>query len=297
VTRLRQTMLEELQRRNYSDDTIRHYIRWVEQYAQYFGKPPDKLGLEHLRTYQAYLLKTRKLSPGTVENHVAALRFLYVRTLGRPEFRQYIPYPRKRKRLPGILSKEEVAQMINAAETLFHRTLLMILYGTGMRRAEAARLKLTDIDSQRMIIRVVNGKGGKDRDLPMSPALLETLRAHWRWLKPRTYLFPSRMHRHVEQPITDKAVWHACMRAAQRAGMRKRVTPHTLRHSWATHLLEAGTDLRTIQLLLGHGDLETTARYLHLSQKHLQQVVNPIDDLSLTSVAESRRSLHLPHQP
>jgi site-specific recombinase XerD len=290
-------MLEELQRRNYSAATISHYIRWVEQYAQFFGKPPDKLGLEHLRTYQTYLLKTRMLSPGTVENHVAALRFFYVRTLRRPEFRQYIPYPRTRKRLPGILSKEEVARMINAAGTLFHRTLLMVLYGTGMRRAEAARLKLADIDSQRMIIRVVNGKGSKDRDLPMSPALLDTLRAHWRWLKPHTYLFPSRMRRDLEQPISDKAVWHACVQAARRAGIRKRVTPHTLRHSWATHLLEAGTDLRTIQLLLGHEDLETTARYLHLSQKHLQQVVNPIDDLPITSVAESCRSFHQPHRP
>jgi len=289
-------MLEELQRRNYSEETIKHYIRWVEQYAQFLGKAPDKLGLEHLRTYQAYLLKTRKLSAGSVENHVAALRFFYVRTLRRPEFREYIPYPRKRKRLPGILSKDEVARLINAAGTLFHRALLMVLYGTGMRRAEAARLMLDHVDSQRMIIRVVNGKGGKDRDLPMSPALLETLRAHCRWLKPRTYLFPSRMRRNPEQPITDKAVWHAYTEAARRAGLRKRVSPHTLRHSWATHLLEGGTDLRTIQLLLGHGDLETTARYLHLSQKHLQQVVNPIDDLPLAGVDQTSRSYHRPYQ-
>jgi site-specific recombinase XerD len=290
-------MLEELQRRNYSEETISHYIRWVEQYAQFFGKPPDKLGLDHLRTYQAHLLKTRKLTAGSVENHVAALRFFYVRTLRRPEFCEYIPYPRTCKRLPGILSKEEVARMINAAGTLFRRTLLMVLYGTGMRRAEAARLKLADIDSQRMIIRVVKGKGGKDRDLPMSPALLETLRAHWRWLKPRTYLFPSRMHHDVEEPITDKTVWRACTEAARLAAIRKRVTPHTLRHSWATHLLEAGTDLRTIQLLLGHEDLETTARYLHLSQKHLQQVMNPIEDLPLADVAETRRAFHNPHRP
>jgi site-specific recombinase XerD len=290
-------MLEELQRRNYSEGTTRNYIRWVEQYARFFGKPPDKLGLEHLRTYQAYLLKTRKLCAGTVENYVAALRFFYVRTLRRPEFREYIPYPRVHKKLPSILSKEEVARMINASGTLFHRTLLMVLYGTGMRRSEAACLKLGDIDSRRMIIRVVNGKGGKDRDLPMSPALLETLRAHWRWLRPRTYLFPSRMHRDVERPITDKAVWHMCVKTARLAGIRKRVSPHTLRHSWATHLLEAGTDLRSIQLLLGHEDLETTARYLHLSEKHLQQVANPIESLPIASVDESLRSRHRPHQP
>jgi site-specific recombinase XerD len=290
-------MLEELQRRNYADSTIRHYLQWVEDFARFFGKPPDRLGLEHLRTYQAYLMKTRKLASGTVENHVAALRFFFVRTLKRPEFRELIPYPRKHHQLPGILSKEEVAAMINASGNLFRRTLLMVLYGTGMRRSEVARLKLSDIDSQRMIIRVIQGKGGKDRDLPLSPALLETLRAHWRWLKPRTWLFPSRTRHDIEQPISDKTVWIACNEAARSAGIRKRVTPHTLRHSWATHLLEAGTDLRTIQLLLGHGDLETTAKYLHLSQRHLQQVANPIEDLSLSSVDQSRRSLHRPHQP
>jgi len=294
MTRLRQMMLEELERRNYDQSTIRHYLRWVEQYARYFGKSPDKLGLEHLRTYQAYLLKTRRLAPGSVENHVAALRFLYVRTLRRPEFREYIPYPRVPKKLPGILSREEVARLINAAGTLFHRTVLMLLYGTGMRRTEAALVKLADIDSQRMVIRVVNGKGGKDRDLPLSPALLETLRAHWLCFKPRTFLFPSRSSRLIEKPITDKAVWHVVIEAARRAGIRKRVTPHTLRHSWATHLLEAGTDLRTIQMLLGHEDLEVTAKYLHLSAQHLQKVVNPLEGLKLSSVDQSNRRYHRP---
>jgi integrase/recombinase XerD len=297
MTRLRQMMLEELQRRNYNERTIRRYIGLVEEYAFFFRKSPEKLGLDHLRTYQAYLLKTRKLSPGTVENHVAALRFLYVRTLKRHEFREYIPYPRVGKKLPGILSKEEVAQLINASGTLFHRTLLMVLYGTGMRRAEVARLKLADIDSQRMIIRVVNGKGGKDRDLPLTPALLETLRAHWLCFKPRTYLFPTRRWSAIEKPISDKAVWHVCVNSARRAGIRKRVTPHTLRHSWATHLLEAGTDLRTIQLLLGHEDLETTAKYLHLSQRHLQQVANPLEDLDLSSVEHSVRARRRLPQP
>ena len=294
MTHLRKMMLEELQRRNYSEGTIRRYLHWVEEFAQYFGKPPDKLGLEHLRTYQAYLLKQRKLSVGSVVNQVAALRFFYVRTLRRPEFREFLPYPRVGKKLPVILSREEVSRLINASSNLFQRTLLMVLYGTGMRRAEVARLKLSHIDSQRMIIRVVEGKGGKDRDLPLSPTLLETLRAHWRWLKPRTYLFPSRRYRDKEQPISDKAVWLACSEAAERAGIRKHVTPHLVRHSWATHLLEAGIDLRTIQLLLGHEDLEITARYLHLSQRHLQQVANPLEELTLSRVEESRRSHHRP---
>src|SRR5271169_6377766 len=223
-------MLEELQRRNYSDSTIRHYLHFVEEFARHFGKSPDKLGFDHLRSYQAYLLKQRKLSPGTVENHVSALRFFFVRTLHRPEFREFIPFPRVQRRLPHILSKEEVARLINASQNLFQRTLLMVLYGTGMRRAEVARLKLSHIDSQRMIIHVVQGKGGKDRDLPLSPALLETLRAHWRWLKPRTYLFPSRLHRDSEQPITDKIVWRVCSEARKRAGIRKRVSPHLIRH-------------------------------------------------------------------
>jgi len=278
-------MLEELQRRNYSAITTRNYLRVVADFAKYFGKSPDKLGPNELRTYQAYLLQDRKLTPGTVVNRVAALRFFFVKTLKRHQFRDFLPYPQDRRRLPTVLSREEVSRLINAAGTLFRRTLLMTLYGTGMRRAELAHLKVSDIDSQRMIIRVVAGKGGKDRDLPLSPALLEILREYWRWRKPRLYLFPTRTcRRRLDQPISDKTVWIACSEAARRAGIKKRVTPHTLRHSWATHLLEAGTDLRTIQVLLGHGDLETTAQYLHLSQRHLQAVTNPLDSLSLSSV-------------
>ena len=290
MTRLRKMMLE-LQRRNCSQITTRNYLLVVADFARYFGKSPDKLGPNELRTYQAYLLHERKLTPGTVVNRVAALRFFFVKTLKRHQFRDFLPYPQDRRRLPTVLSREEVTRLINAAGTLFRRTLLMTLYGTGMRRSELARLKVSDIDSQRMIIRVVQGKGGKDRDLPLSPALLETLREYWRWRKPRLYLFPTRTARHqLDQPISDKTVWIACSEAARQAGIRKRVTPHTLRHSWATHLLEAGTDLRTIQVLLGHGDLETTAQYLHLSQRHLQAVTNPLDSLSLSSTQNISRS-------
>jgi integrase/recombinase XerD len=233
VTHLRKMLLEELERRNYSAGTIRYYVRFVERFAQHFGKSPDKLGPDHVRTYQSYLLKQRKLSPGTVKHHVSALRFFYVQTLHRHEFRQFLPYPKVRHKLPKILSREEVGQLIEASSGLFERTLLMVLYGTGMRRAEVARLKIADIDSQRMILHVVNGKGGKDRDLPLSSALLETLRAYWRWLKPRTYLFPSRMYRDREQPITDKIVWRVCTEARKRAGIRKKVSPSLLRQAWA----------------------------------------------------------------
>src|SRR5262252_353202 len=286
-------MLEGLQRRNYSEITTRKYLQYVTAFARHFGKPPDQLGPNELRSYQAYLLRERKLTPGTVINQVAALRFFFIKTLKRSQYREFLPYPKDRRRLPTVLSQEEVSRLINSAGTLFRRTLLMTLYGTGMRRSELAHLKVGDIDSQRMIIRVVAGKRGKDRDLPLSPALLETLREYWRWRKPKLYLFPTRSYRRrPDQPISDKAVWIACTEAARRAGIRKRVTPHTLRHSWATHLLEAGTDLRTIQVLLGHGDLETTARYLHLSQRHLQAVANPLETLCLSSTQEASRSYH-----
>jgi integrase/recombinase XerD len=225
VTHLRRKMLEELERRNYSESTTRRYLRYVERFAQHFGRSPDKLSPDHLRTYQSYLLKVRKLDPGTVECHVSALRFLFIRTLHRHEFRQFLPYPKVRRKLPKILSLEEVARLIDASSGLFERTLLMVLYGTGMRRAEIARLKIDDIDSQRMVIHVVNGKGGKDRDLPLSPKSLETLRAYWRWLKPETYLFPSRTLRDSEQPITDKTVWRICSEAARRAGISRTSCP------------------------------------------------------------------------
>jgi integrase/recombinase XerD len=293
VTRLRKMMLEELQRRNYSESTTRGYLMAVRQFAEHFGKPPDQLGPDDLRIYQAYLLKERKLAVGTVVARVAALRFFLVRTLKRHEFRDDLPYPKERRRLPTILSLEEVGRLINAASNLMHRALLMVLYGTGMRRAEVSLLKVRDVDSQRMIIRVERGKGGAGRDLPLTPALLETLREYWRWKKPRTYLFPScEGKRGQDQPISDKTVWYACKETSRHAGITKHVTPHTLRHSWATHLLEAGTDLRTIQLLLGHGDLETTAKYLHLSQKHLHAVVNPLESLHLSSVKETNRQYH-----
>jgi site-specific recombinase XerD len=291
MTGLRKMMLEELQRRNYSEITTRKYLQYVTAFARHFGKSPDQLGPNELRSYQAYLLQERKVTPGTAVNCVAALRFLFIKTLKRHQFREFLPYPKDRRRLPTVLSPEEVSRLINAAGTLFRRTLLMTLYGTGMRRSELAHLKVGDIDSQRMIIRVVAGKGGKDRDLPLRPTLLETLREYWRWRKPKLYMFPTRTRGlPIEEPISDKTVCIACSEAARRAGINKRVTPHTLRHSWATHLLEAGSDLRTIQVLLGHGDLETTAQYLHLSRRHLQAVSNPLDGLILAGTESVSRS-------
>jgi len=298
MTQLRRMMLEELQRRNYSADTIRQYLLAVRQFAEHFGKPPDQLGPDELRTYQAYLLRERKLAVGSVVARVAALRFFYGRVLKRHGFREDLPYPKDRRRLPTVLSLEEVTRLINATGNLQQRAMLMTLYGTGMRRTEVSVLKVSDIDSQRMMIRVERGKGGAGRDIPLSPALLEILREYWRWKKPRTYLFPSsERKRGKEQPTSDKTVWYACKEAARHAGLTKRISPHCLRHSFATHLLEAGTDLRTIQILLGHGDLETTAKYLHLSQRHLRAVVNPLESLPLSRVQEVNRQYHRKKNP
>src|SRR5213594_579517 len=209
-------MLEELQRRNYSEITTRKYLQYVTAFAQHFSKSADQLGPNELRSYQAYLLKERKVTPGTAVNCVAALRFFFIKTLKRPLFREFLPYPKDRRRLPTVLSREEVSLLINAAGTLFRRTLLMTLYGTGMRRSELAHLKVSDIDSQRMIILVMAGNGGKDRDLPLSPALLETLREYWRWCKPKLYMFPTRIRGlPAEEPIADKKAKAAVTRALE----------------------------------------------------------------------------------
>jgi len=283
VTRLRKMMLEELQRLNYSDETIRSYIHTVEDFARRFNCPPDRLGPRHIREYQAELFRKRKLSSGTVAIRLAALRFFYTKTLRRAWSVAETPYPKKDHRLPAILSQEEVAQLIQAASTSFHRTLLMTLYATGARNAELTRLKFSDVDSKRMVIHIQGGKGRKDRDVMLSPKLLEELREHWHRLrrKPRVWLFPGDHDHCADHPIDTKTVWHSCQQAAQRAGLQKGVHPHTLRHCFATHLLEDGADLRTIQILLGHNDLKETARYLHLSQRHLHAAASPLDSLPL----------------
>jgi integrase/recombinase XerD len=283
VTHLRKMMLEELQRRNYTENTTRSYLRTVEDFARRFRRSPDRLGPRHIREYQAELFQKRKLSPGTVAIRLAALRFFYSKTLKRGWSVAETPYPKKAHRLPTILSQEEVVQLIDAARGSFHRTILMTLYATGVRNAELTHLKVSDVDSQRMVIHVQGGKGRRDRDVLLSPKLLEELRQHWHRLrrKPSVWLFPGNHHHSGGQPIDTKTVWHACHEAAKRAGLKKRVHPHTLRHCFATHLLEAGADLRTIQILLGHGDLKETAIYLHLSQRHLHATASPLDSLQL----------------
>ena len=283
MTHLRKMMLEELQRRNYAETTINSYLRTVEEFSRRFNCSPDRLGPRYIREYQAELFQKRKFSPNTVAQRLAALRFFYTKTLKKVWSIEETPYPKKTLHLPTILSQEEVARLIEAARPPFHRTLLMALYATGLRRAELARLKVSDVDSKRMVIHVRGGKGRKDRDVMLSPKLLEALREHWRGLqrKPSAWLFPGNRWHTGDTPITTKVVWNACQEAAQRAGLQKDVHPHTLRHCFATHLLEAGADLRTIQILLGHRDLKETTIYLHLSQRHLHAIASPLDSLKL----------------
>jgi site-specific recombinase XerD len=284
-------MLAELQRRNYSPATIQIYLLAVRQLADYFRRPPDQLGPEQIRDFQLHLFQDRKLAPHTVKQRMAALRFFFGRTLHQPQMLEQIPVPKGPTKLPSVLSPEQVTCLLDGAATLRDRVMLMTLYSTGMRRAELCHLKVADIDSERMVIHIRQGKCRRDRDVPLSPTLLDTLREYWRWKKPKSYLFPGQGRR-ADQPINDKIVWFACRHAVERAGLPEDVHPHTLRHSFATHLLEAGADLRTIQVLLGHTHIRDTVLYLHLSKRHLATVPNPLEALALscpTDLPKGRR--------
>jgi integrase/recombinase XerD len=267
-------MQEELQRRNYSAITIECYVRHVAEFANHFHRPPDVLGAEEIKQFQLHLINNKKIAWSTYIQAMAALRFFYVKTLGQTFMAEKIPYPKRPRHLPTVLSQEEVKRLLDAPTSLKDRALLMTLYGAGLRVSEACRLTIADIDSSRMVVHVRQAKGHKDRDVMLSPVLLETLRLYWKQRRPRRWLFPGQG---AEKPITTKAVFLMTQKAAARAGIRKTVSPHVLRHSFATHLLENGTDVRTIQLLLGHVDLETTVIYLHVSQHHLQHTVSPLD--------------------
>jgi site-specific recombinase XerD len=279
MTPLRQRMLEELQRRNYSSKTIRLYLRHVAEFAKHFHRSPDQLGAEDIRQYQLFLIQQKKLAWSSYNQIVCALRFFYAKTLKRTFLLQEIPFPRMEQRLPTILSPEEVAKILTVPPHLKTRALLMTIYAAGLRRSEAAHLQVNDIDSARMTITVRQGKGQKDRLVMLSPVLLQTLRQYWRHNKPKQWLFPGE---NPDQPISDNDVFAVFQNAVRRAGITKKVSPHSLRHSFATHLLESGTNLRTIQILLGHRSLKTTARYLHVSQQHVRATASPLDGLNLT---------------
>lgn len=279
MTQLRQRMLEELQRRNYATGTIRLYLQHVAAFAQHFHRSPDQLGAEDIRRYQLFLIQEKKLAWSSYNQIVCALRFFYVKTLKHACLLEDIPFPRKQQRLPLILSQEEVARILTAPPHLKSRALLMTIYAAGLRRSEVARLRVSDIDSARMTITVHQGKGQKDRVVMLSPVLLDTLRQYWRHAKPKQWLFPGD---NPGQPISGNDIFMVFHNAVRRAGITKKVSPHSLRHSFATHLLESGTDLRTIQILMGHRSLKTTARYLHISQHHVRATASPLDGLNLT---------------
>jgi site-specific recombinase XerD len=287
-------MLEEPQRRNYSETTVTTYVKAVAAFAKYFNRPPDQLGPKEIRTYQVYLINEKKLNAKTVRLHTAALRFFFCKTLRRAYPLEEVPYPKAPRRLPTILTQDEVIRLIDSASNLFHRAMLMTVYSTGMRRIEMCRLKVEGVDSERMVIHIREEKGRRDRDVPLSPKLLETLREYWQWMKPKTYLFPGTVNgSRADKPITPKMLWEACREAAQRAGITKAVRPHLLRHSFATHLLEGGADLPTVQALLGHADLKPTSIYLHVSQRHIKAAGTPLDNAQLSSPDQVKRSRKL----
>lgn len=262
MSALRQRMLEDLTIRNYSPNTIRSYIYHVSQFARYFGKSPDQLGVQEIREYQVYLAHEKKLSWSIFNQAVSALRFFYFITLNREIELERIPYGKRPRKLPVVLNHDEIARLFDATLCPKHRALLMTLYGAGLRLSEGLHLELRDIDSCRMLIHVRYGKGGKDRYAWLSPTLLEQLRSYWRAYRPRTLLFPGMYPNRFADP---GALQSAFRRARRWAGISKPATCHTLRHSFATHLLEAGVELPVIQRLLGHRSLNTTAIYLHVA--------------------------------
>lgn len=260
---LRTRLIEDLRIRNYWERTIDVYVRCVAGFAKYFGRSPEVLNEEHVREYQHYLVETKKASWAVFNQTVCALRFLYGKTLKVDWPVTQIPHAKPATRLPEVLSFSEVSRVLSCVRGLRYQTIFQTMYGAGLRLTETLNLKPQDIDSERMVIRVRQGKGRKDRYVTLSPTLLETLRAYYRACRPKgEWLFPNRT---AKYPIHSTAVQHACQQAALVAGLRKRVTTHTLRHSYATSLLEMGVDLRTIQVLLGHASLNTTAIYLHVA--------------------------------
>ena len=292
MTQLRKMMLEELQRRNYSQATVKAYLKIVE-FADYFHRSPDQLGPEHIRDFR-YICSKEEAQPPHRRAPYGGPEVPLLKTLRRHYLMEHVPFPKAPRRLPKVLTREEAIQLIDSASNLFHRALLLTAYSTGMRRAEVCNLKVEDIDSYRMVIHVREGKGRRDRDVPLSPQLLETLREYWRWMKPKTYLFPGTVNgSRADKPITAKMLWEACQEAARRAGIAKPVAPHLLRHSFATHLVESGADLPTVQALLGHADLKPTSIYLHLSERHLKAAGTPIDNVKLSSLDQVKRSRRL----
>ena len=283
MTPLRLRMTEDMQVRHFSPRTQYAYLQQVSLFARHFGQSPALLGPEQIRDYQLFLTNRKKMAPSSITVAISALRFLYQVTLKRGwDLGQSIPYPKQPRKLPVVASPEEVLRFLDCAPGLKHRAILTACYAAGLRVSEAVSLRPADIDSRRQVIRIHQGKGRKDRYVMLSPRLLAVLRDYWRTFRPtsRQWLFPGASPAH---PLTTKAVVVACHKALR---LSKPLTPHSLRHCFAVHLLEAGTDIRTIQLLLGHRSLSTTARYLHLAAFKVSTTTSPLD---LPQSAESTR--------
>lgn len=275
---LRRRYIDDLRLRNKSPRTIETYVLRVVQFARHFGRSPEVLGPDELRAYQQHLVG-RGVSWSTFNQTVCALRFLYQVTLGRPEEIKHLPFAKRPRLLPTVLSPDEVVRFLAAALPGRDRMLLELAYGCGLRLKELLGLQVTDIDGARRVLHLREGKGQKERLVPLSPLLLEALRDYWRVYRPATWLFPGVK---PQTALTGGTVQRICQRTARRAGLTKRIHPHTLRHSCATHLLEAGVDLLSVQALLGHSHFNTTAKYLHISMRRLAQLPQLLEGLAPT---------------
>jgi integrase/recombinase XerD len=271
---LTKRLAEDMMIRNLADATIDAYTYHVRRFADFIEKPLGQATVEDFRTFQLYLIQEKKVAYSTFNQAVCALRFLYTHTIRVPWPVVMVPFGKRPKTLPTVLSRQEIDGLIECTPNLKHRTFLMVLYSAGLRFSEAAHLKISDIDSARMQIRVACGKGSKERLVPLSPRLLKELRVYWKQYRPTIYLFPGKT---PEKTYADTSIQKAIKQAAKKAGISKRVYPHVLRHSYATGLLEAGVDLLTISKLLGHASFVTTMIYLHYRREHLGSIPSPLD--------------------
>ena len=291
MTALRQRMLEDLQLRNYAPSTMDCYVRSVAEFAKHFNLSPDLLGSEEIRSWQLFLIKEKRIKISSYIQAVCGLRFFYSNTLNRKVEIDRIPLPRHEKKLPIILSKEEVKALLEAPRNLSHRAILATIYGCGMRVSEAAHLKVCDIDGSRMVITIRGGKGNKDRQVMFSPTLREVLVAYYRWKRPKEWMFPGGK---PGCPISCNAIFETCRKAARTAGIAKPVHPHSLRHAFATHLLEDGVNLLVIQALLGHRNLKTTARYLHVADTAVCSTRSPLELLGSLDLVRAASAIEEP---
>jgi integrase/recombinase XerD len=276
ISPLRRRMIEDMTVRSFGEKTQSDYIRHVRNFTLFLGRSPDQAQPEDLRLYQVHQ-RGQGVQPPTMNGAVAALRFFFTTTCSRPEMARHLTIVRQPQKLPVVLTPEEVARLIEAAPGPKYKAALGVAYGAGLRVSEVANLRVSDIDSERMVIRVEQGKGNKDRNGMLSPRLLELLREWWLVGRPTTWLFPGR---DPLLAITPRQLHRVVCETADAVGIEKRVSPHTLRHSFATHLLEEGVDIRLIQVALGHSKLDTTARYAHVASKVLREMVSPLDQLT-----------------